>query len=82
MYFLTHVALPRHPTQSPLPALPTADYNLHGRAPTRLHASDNMCVGETVRLAERVKGKNMALEVGTAPSLKPIKQDIEAGVVS
>lgn len=60
--FLTHAALPRHPTQSPLPAPPTAYYNLHGGALSRL-ASDNMCAGETERLAEHDGGSERAVQL-------------------
>lgn len=73
IHFLTHVALPRHPTQSPLPALPTAYYNLHGRALSRLPSSDNVCIGETARLAEQVKGNEIAIWAGAALYLNHIK---------
>lgn len=71
IHFLTHVALPRH--QSPLPALPTAYYNLGGWAPSRLPASNNMCVGKIVRVAGRGKGNKIATWAGASPYLKPMK---------
>lgn len=47
------------PTASPPP---TAYYNLHGGALSRL-ASDNMCAGETERLAEHDGGSERAVQL-------------------